>query len=53
MISRTFVEEWCESQLRAIIGKIAQDAWIGGWGGCQPNLDNACILGKNLMATPP
>ena len=23
---------------------VAQDAWIGGWGG-QPNLGNVCILG--------
>ena len=25
--------------------QIAQDAWIGEWGGGQPNLGNACILG--------
>ena len=29
------------------MGQIAQDAWIGGWVGGQPNLGNACILGKN------
>ena len=25
----------------------------GGGGGCQPNLGNACILGKNGPETPP
>ena len=30
MILRTFVEKCRESQLRAIMSQIAQDAWIGG-----------------------
>ena len=55
MILRTFVEKCRESQLRAFMGQIAQDAWIGGRGGMggQPNLGNAWILGKNGTATPP
>ena len=32
IILRTFVIKCHESQLRAIMGQIAQDAWIGGWG---------------------
>ena len=32
MILRTFVEKCRKSQLRAIMGQITQDAWIGGWG---------------------
>ena len=47
MILRTFVEKCRESHLCAIMGQMAQDAWIGGWG--QPNLGNACILGKNSL----
>ena len=30
---RTFVENCRESHLRDIMGQIAQDAWIRGWGG--------------------
>ena len=52
MILRTFVEKCRESQLRAIMGQMAQDAWIRGWGG-QPNLGNACILGVSVPETPP
>ena len=48
---RTFVENCRESHLRDIMGQIAQDAWIRGWGG-QPNLGNACILGVSGPATP-
>ena len=34
--------------------QIAQDAWIGGWGGGgQPNLGNVCILGTHGPALPP
>ena len=51
MILRTFVEKCRESQLRSIMGQIARDAWIGGWG--QPNLGNACILGTYGPATHP
>ena len=29
---RTFVENCCEWHLRDIMGQIAQDAWIWGWG---------------------
>ena len=29
---RTFVENCCEWHLRDIMGQIAQDAWIRGWG---------------------
>ena len=53
---RTFVEKCRESHLRDIMGQIAQDAWIRGWGGGvggQPNLGNACILGLSGQATPP
>ena len=32
MILRTFVEKCRESHLCAIMGQMAQDAWIGGWG---------------------
>ena len=39
MILRTFVEKCRESQLRAIMGQIAQDAWIRGWGGVGGKLD--------------
>ena len=48
---RTFVENCRESHLRDIMGQIAQDAWIRGWG--QPNLGNACILGASGPGTPP
>ena len=48
---RTFVENCRESHLRDIMGQIAQDAWIRGWG--QPNLGNACILGLSGPVTPP
>ena len=50
---RTFVENCRESHLRDIMGQIAQDAWIRGWGGGQPNLGNACILGASVPGTPP
>ena len=50
---RTFVENCRESHLRNIMGQIAQDAWIRGWGGGQSNLVNACILGLSGQATPP
>ena len=52
---RTFVEKCRESHLRNIMGQIAQDAWIGGWGGGggQPNLGNACILGASGPAFHP
>ena len=53
---RTFVEKCRESHLRDIMGQIAQDAWIRGWGGgggSQPNLGNACILGVSGPVTPP
>ena len=50
---RTFVEKCRESHLRDIMGQIAQDAWIRGFGGGQPNLGNACILGLSGQATPP
>ena len=49
---RTFVEKCRESHLRDIMGQIAQDAWIRGWGG-QPNLGNACILGASGPGIPP
>ena len=51
MILCTFVEKCCESHLRAIMGQIAQEAWIGEGGG-QPNLGNVCILGTSGPATP-
>ena len=41
-----------KSHLRTCTGQIAQDAWIGGWGG-QPNLGNACILGAYGPELPP
>ena len=47
MILSTFVKKCRESHLRTSMGKIAQDAWIGGWvgeGGGQP------ILGKKKLA---
>ena len=50
---RTFVENCRESHLRDIMGQIAQDAWIRVWGGGQPNLGNACILGASGPGTPP
>ena len=50
---RTFVENCRESHLRDIMGQIAQDAWIRGWGGGQPNLGNACILGASGPGIPP
>ena len=50
---RTFVENCRESHLRDIMGQIAQDAWIRGWGGGQPNLGNAWILGAFGPATHP
>ena len=50
---RTFVENCRESHLRDIMGQIAQDAWNRGWGGGQPNLGNACILGASGPITPP
>ena len=51
---RTFVENCRESHLRDIMGQIAQDARISGWGGGgQPNLGNACILGASGPVTPP
>ena len=53
MILCIFVEKCRESQLRAIMGQIAQDAWIGGGGEGQPNLGNACILGTNGSAFHP
>ena len=53
MILCTFVEKCRESQLRTIMGQIAQDAWIGEWGGGQPNLGNACILGTYGTALSP
>ena len=52
MILRSFVEKCRESHFLGIMGQIAQDAWIGGWGG-QPNFGNACILGTSGSATPP
>ena len=39
-----------ESHLRTCMGQIAQDAWIGVGRGAQPNLGNACIMGKNYPA---
>ena len=45
---RTFVEKCRELHLRAIMGQIAQDAWMGGG-----NLDKACILGTYATSTPP
>ena len=47
---RTFVEKMLRVALRTCMGQIAQDAWIGVGRGAQPNLGNACIMGKNYPA---